>query len=218
MSHGRRGGPARQSLGKAGRRSGGVYWHPCGSERKPAIARNDRESHKSFVYSAFRPLTRDHCAGRTRHADRPLRARHPAEHRHHSAALRLPRGRGPYHRAGRLSVSDRPSAAPAWTTSIRSPLTRHARGRLSRTGGERQGCSWCCSPPPRALAISTTPSARTTSCCSAANPPACPRRCIEAADARLRIPMRPGLRSINVAMAAAMAWARRCGRRTASAD
>ena len=53
--------------------------------------------------------------------------------------------------------------------------------------------------------ISTTPSGRTTSCCSAANPRACPNRCMQAADARLLIPMRAGLRSLNVAMACAMA-------------
>ena len=45
----------------------------------------------------------------------------------------------------------------------------------------------------------------TMSCCSGGNPPASPTRSPAAADARLVIPIKPGLRSLNVAMAAAMA-------------
>ena len=52
--------------------------------------------------------------------------------------------------------------------------------------------------------ISTTLPARRRAAVRPRESPACRRRCITAADARLRIPMRPGLRSLNVAMAAAM--------------
>ena len=44
-----------------------------------------------------------------------------------------------------------------------------------------------------------------TSCCSGANPQGFPTRSQPAADARLVIPIASGLRSLNVAMAAAMA-------------
>ena len=47
--------------------------------------------------------------------------------------------------------------------------------------------------------------ARATSCCSAANPPACRIIVHDPADARLLIPMKGGGRSLNVALAAAMA-------------
>ena len=45
----------------------------------------------------------------------------------------------------------------------------------------------------------------TISCCSGGNPQVSPTRSPAAADARLVIPIQPGLRSLNVAMAAAMA-------------
>ena len=47
--------------------------------------------------------------------------------------------------------------------------------------------------------------ARRTSCCSGARRSACRSRLQAAADARLKIPINPGLRSLNVAVAAAMA-------------
>ena len=43
-----------------------------------------------------------------------------------------------------------------------------------------------------------------TSCCSGANSAGVPDDVVAAADARLTIPIKPGLRSLNVAMAAAM--------------
>ena len=43
------------------------------------------------------------------------------------------------------------------------------------------------------------------SCCSGVNPQGSRTEVAAAADARLAIPIRPGLRSLNVAMAAAMA-------------
>ena len=47
--------------------------------------------------------------------------------------------------------------------------------------------------------------ARWTSCCSGARSAGVPDDVVTAADARLMIPIKPGLRSLNVAMAAAMA-------------
>ena len=46
---------------------------------------------------------------------------------------------------------------------------------------------------------------RPTSCYSGGNPPGSPDEVAAKADARLVIPIQPGLRSLNVAMAAAMA-------------
>jgi tRNA (cytidine/uridine-2'-O-)-methyltransferase len=46
---------------------------------------------------------------------------------------------------------------------------------------------------------------RTTSCYSAGKSAGAPESLHAAADARLLIPMRPGMRSLNVAMAAALA-------------
>ena len=65
------------------------------------------------------------------------------------------------------------------------------------------GC--CCSPPKAPPPILIFAIRRRTSCCSGAKPRACPTRSSAAADARLMIPIKPGLRSLNVAMAAAMA-------------
>ena len=53
--------------------------------------------------------------------------------------------------------------------------------------------------------ISTTDSRPKTCCYSAANPAGVPPEVHQAADARLVIPMRSGMRSLNVAVAAAMA-------------
>src|ERR1700719_1046520 len=47
------------------------------------------------------------------HAHRPLSARYPAEHRNRIAAVRVPRDRGPHHRAGRISDL-RPRVPPRW--------------------------------------------------------------------------------------------------------
>ena len=70
--------------------------------------------------------------------------------------------------------------------------TRAAAGRLVllTTAGAR--------PSP------TSPSRPTIRCCSAAKAPACRPRSTHAADVRVRIPLQPGARSLNVALAAAM--------------
>src|ERR1700712_3175339 len=72
-----------------------------GAQARPQ--RNDQESHKSFDYLAISALTRPTPGPKRRHADRTSRARHPAEHRYDPAARGLSRGRGPHHRADRLS-------------------------------------------------------------------------------------------------------------------
>ena len=141
----------RHALAGIAARSGGFYWHPCRQERKPARLRNDQESHKSLSLRHAFALAPGRWRGSIRrHADRPLRARHPAEHRHDSAALRLPRHRGPYHRAGRLSGL-RPRLPPRRHGLSRPGRARAARllARRSRTGGAPPARGSCCSPPRR---------------------------------------------------------------------
>ena len=83
-------------------------------------------------------------------------------------------------------------------------LCATSAGRRSRPGGKRNACGSSCSPPLPSFLTSITPIGRRMCCCSAASRRACRRPCI-------RRPMRgshphaAGLRSINVAMAAAMA-------------
>ena len=96
-------------------------------------------------------------------------------------------------------------AAPAWIISMPLRSCDIVRGKISKPGGAARAIASCCLRPRRPSPISTTATPRTTFCCSAANPRACRRQVHAAADARLKIPMRPGLRSLNVAVAAAMA-------------
>ena len=131
----------------------------------------------------------------------------------------IPQNTGTILRLVRLPRASRPisSSRPASRLRPRLPPRRHGLprpggascamppGRPSRPGGEPSGCGWCCSPPRAATSYldHALPAGR--------RPAVRPRirrragRVHRAADARLRIPMRPGLRSLNVAMAAAMA-------------
>ena len=98
-----------------------------------------------------------------------------------------------------------PSAAPAWTISTRSPSCATRAGRPSRHWRNGSG---------RPLVLFTT-RAHTSYLDHAfrdddvllfgRESAGVPDEVHQAADARLAIPMRPGLRSLNVAMAAAMA-------------
>ena len=108
------------------------------------------------------------------------RARHRPEHRHHFAALRLPRHRRAYHRAGRLP-GHRPRLPPrrhglSRPVKLVAPRvlcrpSRHWRqARAARAGAaDHRG---------RALLSRPRLSATTRCCCSAAKAPACRRRCI----------------------------------------
>ena len=142
------------------------------------------------------------------HADRALRARHPAEHRHDSAARRLPRRRGPHHRAGRLP-DHRPRLPPR-----RHGLSRPGRrscgmppGTRSRPGGARAGAAAGPVHHARATGRYLDHAYRPDDILlfgreSAGVPDAgaCGGRC-----AAGRSRCATGLRSLNVAMAAAMA-------------
>jgi tRNA (cytidine/uridine-2'-O-)-methyltransferase len=72
-------------------------------------------------------------------------------------------------------------------------------------GGGRRRCGWCFSPP--ALGSATLDHAFSPAdiLLFGRESAGVPEAVHQAADARLKIPMREGLRSINVAMAAAMA-------------
>ena len=121
--------------------------------------------------------------------------------------VRLPRGRGPYHRAGRLpDLATAPSAAPAWTTSTRSTIARHASlGGVRGLAAGARACGWSCSPPRAATSYLDHAYRAGDILLFGRESAGVPDAVHEAADARLSIPMRPGLRSLNVAMAAAMA-------------
>ena len=85
-------------------------------------------------------------------------------------------------------------------------IMRHdSWSKFEQWRNERRVAGWSCSRPGATAPILITAMARPTSCCSGANPPAFPTTFSAAADARLVIPIMPGLRSLNVAMAAAMA-------------
>ena len=106
-------------------------------------------------------------------------------------------------------VSDRAFRRAGMDYLDQVAIVRHAsldgvRGLAAR----RAACGWSCSPPRPRRPISTTPSAGRQSCCSAAKSPACRTRCMRPPTRGCVIPMRPGLRSLNVAMAAAMAAGR----------
>ncbi len=137
-------------------------------------------------------------------------ARHPAERRHDAAPLRLSGRRRGLDRARRLShIATAISAAPAWIISTMCGSSGTGPGGLSRTGVRQTG---------RRLALLTTRGAmpytefafraRRHPAWSGANRPAFRKRSIGAAQARLLIPVRAGLRSLNVAVAAAMVFGR----------
>ena len=165
---------------------------PLSGECKCSMATLDQRLHKSFADQRFR------LRGPARHAGSPCGSR--------STSPTFPRiparfsASPPASGSRRTSSSRRafrsptaPSAAPAWTISIRSRSCATPAWTASRHGGESDGAGWSCSPPAQRLSyLDITRSEATTCCCSAASPPACRPRSHAAADARLVIPMRPG--------------------------
>ena len=79
------------------------------------------------------------------------------------------------------------------------------RGGISRLGGDRTAIVSCCSRPPPALSYLDYRFATDDILLFGRETAGVPQDVHAAADARLVIPMRPGLRSLNVAVAAAMA-------------
>ena len=76
------------------------------------------------------------------------------------------------------------------------------------------GFSWCCSPPPPSTSYLDHAFRDDQVLLFGRESAGVPEAVHAAADARLRIPMRQGLRSLNVAMARGAWWrAKRCGRR-----
>ena len=94
-------------------------------------------------------------------------------------------------------------------------LTRHAREAFENWR-RAAAAAWFCSPPPAdTQPISTTPIGGDQSCMFGRESAGVPERPSRPPTRGCVIPMRPGLRSINVAMAGRHgSWARRCGRRT----
>ena len=98
------------------------------------------------------------------------------------------------------------SGARASTTSISAAITRHASWRAFEALARRAAHAASSSRPRTRRSPYTglrfRPERRAS--CSGAKSPACPDEVHAAADARIVVPMRPGLRSLNVAVAAAM--------------
>jgi tRNA (cytidine/uridine-2'-O-)-methyltransferase len=86
----------------------------------------------------------------------------------------------------------------------RAILREHDDWSAFQAWSQRRVTDWWRSPHAARHPLTRSPSAATMSFCSAANRPACPDRSWPAADAVLRIPIRPGNRSLNVAVAAAI--------------
>ena len=110
------------------------------SASPPRAAMSKSRTNRSGHPGMFRAIDAADRQGRNdADADRPLRARHPAEHRNDSAPVRLPRRRGPHHRADRLSGL-RPRLPPRRHGLPRSGgAARGMRpGRPSRRGGARE--------------------------------------------------------------------------------
>ena len=151
-----RGGGWAGRLRSWGRTKGGDPAAFIGTLIKRAQARPrpqcTKSSHKSFAIMAIRAIDAARSQGRNDgHADRPLRARHPAEHRHDSAPRGLPRGRGPHRRAGRLS--DLGPRLPPRRHGLPRPGVARAPCRLGGIRGlaARPGpAARSCSPPPAA--------------------------------------------------------------------
>src|ERR1039458_3139451 len=133
------------------------------------------------------------------------------------------------HKAGNALTEDLGRAV--WDIILVSHLVHHfsdaqnrsllkraamARSKPSRTGEAPSGLSWCCSPPPPKLPISTITSATTRCCYSAAKAPACRSLCMQ--------PPMPACVFPSLRACARSTWrwprrwspARRCGRRGAS--
>src|SRR5215475_12878618 len=74
------------------------YWHPCRTSASPLSARrramHEIRAERCFVHAI--------SAGTPLDADRAFSTRHPPEHRHDPAPVRLPGGGRPHHRTRRL--------------------------------------------------------------------------------------------------------------------
>ena len=114
--------------------------------------------------------------------------------------------RGPHHRAGRLSDLG-PRVPPRRDGLPRSGVDRaaHAAGPHSRPGGGREGLRLILFTTAAAVSYLDHGYRPDDILMFGRESAGVPDAVHAAADARLVIPMRPGLRSINVAMAAAMA-------------
>ena len=98
------------------------------------------------------------------------------------------------------------SAAPEWTISIRLSIVRHSRlGARSNAGGGMPKAGCCFSPPPARNRYLDLVFRRRDILLFGRESAGVPEAVHEAAEARLIIPMRQGLRSLNVAVAVAMA-------------
>ena len=198
----RRSRPWEDLGGAIRRRSIGTLVRP---ERKPALARCRTSRHKSAHANTQFRLDPAH-AGRP--ASRPCRSPSTSP-----TSRRIPErfcGSAPASASRRTS-----SSRPAFRVSDRAfrragmdyldQVTLDAArllGGVRRLAARREAAAGPVHDRAPRRPISITAFGPATSCCSAANPPACPTTVHAAADARLLIPMRPGLRSLNVAMAA----------------
>ncbi len=189
----------RPGEGRKRRNPAGFYWHPCRFSASVASPPRRAGAHR-------RKARANSIDDAPMACDRSLSARYSAEHRDHPAAVRLPRHRGAHRRTRRISDL-RPRLPPR-----RHGLSRCRRARPAQLLAGFRGVAartatigWSCSPPPRHHPISIIVYRSDDLLLFGRESAGVPREVHEAADARLVIPMRPGLRSLNVALAAAMA-------------
>ena len=202
----RRANPPRDMPRQLSRRdpAGSIGTPAAGVQAHPPL--NDQELHKCLSFRHAFALALGRRRGSTgRHADRPVRARHRAEHRHDSAPRRLPRRRGAYRRTGRLPGL-RPRL-PQGRNGLPRPGCAHAASVVAGVRGvaaRRRRATGAVFHPGGAL-LSGTHVRRRGRPDVWAGIAGVPPQVHAAADARLVIPIRAGLRSLNVAMACAMA-------------
>ena len=183
-------GPShRPGEGRRRRNPAAFYWHPC---RESASV--PRALTASSAETSEAPCASPSISPTSRRIPEPFCGFAPASGSRRTSSSR-PGSRPP----------TAPSAAPAWTISMRSRSCGTPHGRISRLGGAAKATASCCSRPARHCPISITAIAAADILLFGRESAGVPEEVHAAADARLVIPMRPGLRSLNVAVAAAMA-------------
>ena len=172
--------------GRARRIPAWFYWHPCrlsASVASPRPQHCDKRQCASLCTSpTSRRIPAPFCGSALASGSRRI-------------SSHLPGSRPPI----------APFAAPEWTISIPLRWCGILRGRRSRRGGGPIITGSCCLQPPRLPATSITIYRPDDVLLFGRESAGVPQEVHDCADARLLIPMRPGLRSLNVALAAAMA-------------
>ena len=191
---------------------------PLQRERKPAIAAMPKSRTNPLPLSAISTIDAASIEGRNdRHADRPLRAGHPAEHRHDSAPCACLGVEAHIIEPAGFPTSDRAFRRAGMDYLDQVAIARHASWAAFEDW-RRSGAAAADPVHHRARHVSylDQPTGPTTSCCSAARSAGVPDAVHQAADARLLHPDAAGFALDQCGDGRRHGtWARRCGRRTA---